>query len=500
MRVPIRLVLFLFCCVPQVALFAAPPNIVFILADDLGYGDTHCYNPESQIPTPNIDRLADQGIRFTQAYAPSSVCTPTRYGLLTGRYCWRSSLKKGVILGFSPPLIEPTRVTVASFLKKHGYATAAVGKWHLGLNWARKEGSRGKEPKPDEVDYTKPVTGGPESLGFDYSFIYPCALDFPPFCFIEQGMTVGIPSESIQAETKKLPLRYQEQYEGLTTPGWRNSEVGPTITRKAVRWLENHQKTNPSQPFFLYLPTSAPHVPYSPPEFIKGKSRAGWRGDMCAEVDWTVGEVLQTLDRLGLADTTLVIFASDNGGIVGDRREGISDIGPEDLYETYGHHVNGPFRGQKWTIHDGGFRVPFVARWPARITKGRVSHELICLTDLLATCATLFNEKLPPGAGEDSCSILPELLGETLKRPLRDAVVLHSQEGMFAIRQGPWKLIEGHGLGTWYAKPRPPAGGEPPGQLYNLEDDPGETKNVWQDHPEVVKRLKTLLDNYRKQP
>jgi arylsulfatase A len=364
-----------------------------------------------------------------------------------------------------------------------------VGKWHLGLNWARKPGSVGRVPKPDEVDYARPVTGGPESLGFDYNFIFPCGLDFPPFCFVEQGMTVGNPSESIQAEAEKLPPRYREQYEGVAPPGWKNSEVGPTITRKAVRWLEAHHEEKPSQPFFLYLPTSAPHVPYAPPEFIKGKSHAGRRGDMCTEVDWTVGEVLRTLDRLGLADTTLVIFTSDNGGIIGDRKEGVEDLGPEELYETYGHHANGPFRGQKWTIYEGGFRVPFVVRWPGHVRPGRVSNQLICLADFVATCAAILGEKLPAGAGPDSHNILPELLGEKLAGPLRDNVVLHSQMGMFAIRQGPWKLIDGHGQGTWYADARPPLPGEPPGQLYNVEEDPGETRNLWREHPNVVNSL-----------
>lgn len=474
-----------------------PPNIILIMADDLGYGDLGAYNRDSQIPTPHIDRLAEQGVRFTHAYAPSSVCTPTRYGLLTGRYCWRTSLKIGVILGFDPPLIEKGRLTLASFLKEQGYSTACVGKWHLGLNWGRKGGQSDGKVKPEQVDYSKRVTGGPDAVGFDYSFVYPCALDFPPFCFVENGMTVGIPSESIMKETALLPPRYKEQYEGLMVPGWKNTEAGPTITRKALEWIENHNKTNPQKPFFLYLPTMAPHVPYAPPDFITGRSRAGRRGDMCAEVDWTVSEVMKTLERLGLRENTLVIFTSDNGAIVGDRKEGIQDIGPEEIYDTYGHRANGPFRGQKWTVHEGGFRVPFIASWPGRIKQERVSDELICLTDLMTTFAAILSKKLPDNAGPDSHNVLPALLGELREKPVREAVVLHSQMGLFAIRQGKWKLIEGHGLGTWYDKPRPPKSDEPPGQLYNLETDPGETKNVWTEHPNVVKRLLAHLDRFR---
>lgn len=474
-----------------------PPNIVLILADDLGYGDIGVYNQNSKISTPNVDRLAEEGVRFTQAYTPSSVCTPTRYGLLTGRYCWRTSLKIGVILGFDQPLIETTRLTLASYLKERGYATACVGKWHLGLNWVLKEEKSETKSQSHQVDFSKRVTKGPNALGFDYSFVYPCALDFPPFCFVEDGKTVGIPSESIMKEAALLPPRYREQYEGLMPPGWKNEEAGPAITRKAVQWIEKQHKKDPQKPFFLYLPTMAPHVPYAPPDFIMGRSGAGRRGDMCAEVDWTVGEVMKTLDRLKLTDNTLVIFTSDNGAIIGDRKEGIQDIGPEELYETYGHRANGPFRGQKWTIHDGGFRVPFVARWPGRIKPSGVSDDLLCLTDLLATYAAIFQDKLPEEAGQDSFSILPALLGERSEKSLRDSVILHSQMGIYAIRQGKWKMIEGHGLGTWYAKPRPANPGEPPGQLYNIKDDPGETKNLWAEHSDVVKRLQEILDRFR---
>jgi arylsulfatase A-like enzyme len=491
------IVLLIVFTLPSFALASQTPNIVFVLADDLGYGDIGCYNPSSKIPTPNIDRLATQGIRFSNAYTPSSVCTPTRYGLMTGEYCWRGPLKLGVILGEAPALIEPGRTTVSSFLTSRGYATACIGKWHLGQNWTWKEGAPEDKRKTDQIDFTKRVTGGANDLGFDYSFVYVCALDFPPYCFLENGKSVGLPTESIEEESKRLPPRYREQQPGLAVPGWKNSEMGPTITRKAIEWLEKQHHENPEQPFFLYLPTSSPHVPYAPPDFVMGKSQAGRRGDMCAEVDWTVGEVMKTLDRLQLTEETLVIFTSDNGAIIGDRKEGTDDIGPEEIYETYGHRANGPFQGQKWTVFEGGFRVPFVARWPGRIDQDTLSSEIICLTDFLATLAAILGEELPPDAGRDSVNILPALLGEQRTTPIRESVVLHSQMGMFAIRKGQWKLIEGHGRGAWYANSRPAHPGEPPGRLYNIVEDPGETTNVWNDHPEIVKRMLALLEAAR---
>jgi len=452
------------------------PNIIFLMADDLGYGDLSCYGA-TKISTPNIDRLARQGIRFTNAYAPAALCTPTRYGVLTGRYCWRSRLKEWVLLGHEPPLIESHRLTVAELFKQQGYATACIGKWHLGFIWQTKDGT-----PPDEegrnVDYTKPLTGGPLEQGFDYFFGIDCPLDRQPYSFIENDHTVGIPS------VEKSP-RERCQKPGLMAPGWKDKDVGPTFTQKAIDFLEKHVEQHPEKPFFLYLPSSTPHAPWAPPDFIKGKSQAGPRGDMIVELDWTTGKLMKTLRRLNIANNTLFIFTSDNG--------------PNNT-EPFGHYSAGKLRGYKGDIWEGGLRVPFIARWPGTIKPGLISDEIICLTDLFATCAAILKIQLPSTAAEDSYNILPALLGQKITQPIRQATVLHSAYGMFAIRQGPWKLIFGLGSGGpgkfRNIEPKP---GEPEGQLYNLDKDPAEKNNLWFQHPDIVEHLTKLLDKYKKQ-
>ena len=458
------------------------PNIIFIMADDMGYGDLGCYGA-TKIPTPNMDRIAREGIRFTDAHSSSAVCTPSRYSVLTGRYCWRSSRKRGVGGGFSLPLIDPARMTVASLLKKHGYATAAVGKWHVGMEWPSKEGQV-IEPEmwPDQgnIDYSKPIIGGPTTVGFDYFFGIAASLDMPPYCFIENDRTVGIPTE------EKSPYNAQQR-KGFMTPGWQDEEVDVNFTRKAVEFMEQHKKENPEQPFFLYLTPSAPHRPCVAPDFLQGSSQAGPRGDMVCLVDWMVGEVMQALERLNISDNTLLIVTSDNGAR------------PSDVDgNTYGHKSCGDLRGFKADIWDGGHREPFVAKWPNQITPGSTSDEMICLADLMATCATIVGTELPENAGEDSYNILPALLGEASDQPIREAIVHHSVDGMFSIRQGPWKLILGRGSGG-FSQPRriEPAPGEPRGQLYNLGNNLSESENLWDQHPEIVERLTALLDKYK---
>ena len=488
--------------VPRIARGASAvnkPNIVFILADDMGYGDVGCYNADSRIPTPHMDRLAREGVRFTDAHSPSAVCTPTRYGILTGRYCWRTWLKRGVIGGYTPPLIEPDRMTVASFLSRHGYATACIGKWHLGLGWTRQNGfvgtwkdaqERVKDSSQDgdpatgaNVDFTKPIHGGPTDLGFDYAyFTAACSTMDGPFCFIENDRTVGIPDKPIFVDKTK-PAEYGRPRPGLAAPGYVLEDVDPTFTRKAVEFIERSRKENPDRPFFAYVALSAPHTPWLPPAFVQGKSRDGPRGDLVFLFDWCVGQVVEALERLGLADNTLLIVASDNGPHEG----------------TSGHRSAGDHRGYKSHVWEGGHRVPFIARWPAsRIGRGAVSGEPICLTDLMATCAAILGERLPADAGPDSYNILPALLSEKLGHPIREALVSHSVYGVFAVRQGPWKLIlENQDSGGWVA----PAGTAPkpgsPGQLYNLDEDPAEQKNLFDKHPEIVRRLTALLEKYK---
>jgi len=449
------------------------PNIIYIMADDLGYGDVSCYNPDSKIPTPHIDRLANAGMRFTDAHSPAAVCTPTRYGVLTGRYCWRTWLKRDVLEGDGTPLIEPERLTIASLLKQHGYLSACIGKWHLGLGWAFQ---KGKEPPQNthwktghwsKIDFTKPFNGGPMELGFDYFFGTPaCATDDCLRCYVENDRVIGVP----QARDGRMEV-----------PGWRHEEVDTTFTKKSIKFIEDHCKDKHNKPFFLYLALSVPHAPWLPPEFVKGKSKAGSRGDQVVLADWCVQQICETIDRLKISDNTLVIFTSDNGPRIG----------------ANGHNSAGKLRGYKSHIWEGGHREPFIACWPGKIEPGTVSSEPIELTDMIATVAAIVGHDLPPNAGEDSYNILPALLGKNNK-PIRHALVHHSCFGTFSIRRDKWKLILGtKGSGGW-VEPRDKAPDESvPGQLYDIVEDPYETKDLWNENPKVVQKLIALLDEYR---
>lgn len=490
---------------------AEKPNIIYILADDFGYGDTSCYNPKSKIQTPHIDRIAAEGMRFTDAHSPSAVCTPTRYGILTGRYSWRTRLKYRVLDGFDPPLIENDRVTVPSFLKLHGYDTACVGKWHLGMQWTDLDGKpvpavpidRRTPPRAGaDVDYSKPVTGGPIGVGFDWYFGISASLNMSPFCYIEDDKPLIAPNLfSPRVRTDLITVD-----EGVRSPDFTILGVMPRFTGETVEYLERRAET-PEKPFFLYLPLSSPHLPVVVNEEFKGTSEAGDYGDFVVETDAFVGAVLDALDRGGIADNTLVIFTSDNGGLFHYWEPKEADdikhykIGSRaKLVEPFGHQGNAHLRGTKADIWEGGHRVPFVARWPGKVPAGETSDTLIELTDLLATCAGIVAAELPDGAGEDSRSFLPQLLGKTLDEYPRDFVVHHSLWGVFAIRQGPWKLVPDHRGSGGFSQPRdldPAKEGGPPGQLYNLADDPAETKNVWNDHPDVVARLNAMLDEIK---
>ena len=442
------------------------PNIVYILCDDLGYGDVHALNPErGKIPTPNIDRLITQGIAFTDCHSGSSVCTPTRYGILTGRYAWRTRLQKGVLSGMDEPLIAPGRLTVATLLKQHGYATAALGKWHLGLRFGNEK-------------WTDVIRDGPLQHGFDYFFGISASLDMPPFAYIENDRFTQPPTAT---KTWKRT--------GPAAKDFDATNVVPDLVRKADEYIGDHATGAKSgHPFFLYVALTSPHTPLVPTKEWQGKSPLGPYGDFVMETDWAAGRVLESLDKAGLADDTLVIFASDNGCA--------PYIGVHEL-EAKGHYPSAEFRGYKSDIWDGGHRIPFVARWPGRVKPGSHSDQVVCLTDLLATCADLLGDKLPDDAGEDSVSILPALLGAD-KAPLREAVVHHSIDGMFAIRQGNWKLELCAGSGGWEA-PKEAAAlkqGLPPIQLYDMAHDVGEQRNVESANPDTIERLTKLLKKY----
>jgi arylsulfatase A-like enzyme len=474
------------------SLFAArssesKPNIVFILADDLGYGDLRCLNRASKVPTPNMDRLAAEGVRFTDAHAPAAVCTPTRYGILTGRYCWRTRLKSGVLgNGYARALIEPGRVTVASMLRKRGYHTGCVGKWHLGFNWASTDGEPVTTSEHTNVDFSKPVTRGPADVGFDYSCIIPASLDMPPYCWVENQRVVEFPTVKDPGSERVWSGGKGFWRAGPRSPSFEFNEVLPTIARKSVDYIA--ERAVAGQPFFLYVPFASPHTPWVPNEPFRGKSAAGAYGDFVHETDWAVGQILDALDRHGLAANTLVIVTSDNGS-----------HWPAEQIEAYDHRANHVYRGQKADVWDGGHRVPFIARWPGHTPPGTTCDDTICLTDLVATCAMIVGQELSDDVAEDSASLVPHLLGKKVK-PIHEAVINHSMRGVFAIRQGRWKLILGRGSGG-FTPPHTvkPEEGEAPGQLYDLAEDAGETNNVYLDHPDVVQRLTALLKKYQRQ-
>ena len=455
------------------------PNILLILADDLGYGDVQCLNPGGKIRTPNMDRVAAAGMAFTDAHSSSSVCTPTRYSILTGRYNWRSRLKSGVLGGFSRSLIEPARVTVAGFLKQHGYTTACLGKWHLGMDWPLQGGGWADGDQDAwRVDYTKAIHNGPNSAGFDDYFGISASLDMPPYTFIHNDHVTAVPTVEKQWIRK-----------GPAAADFEAIDVLPTLTRKAVDYLNRYAINGERErPFFLYLALTAPHTPILPIDQWRGKSALNAYGDFVMQCDQTVGVVLDALDRNGLAQNTLVIVTSDNGC------SPAANI-PEML--ARGHNPSWHFRGYKADIFDGGHRIPFLARWPGRVKPGATCDQLICLSDFFATCAEILDEKLPDNVAEDSVSILSAFAGRA-KTPLREAVVHHSINGSFAIRQGNWKLGLCAGSGGW-SQPTPASKAArelPPTQLYDLSRDIGERENVAAEHPDIVARLAKLLEQY----
>lgn len=445
-----------------------PPNIVLILCDDLGYGDVGAYFRSGKIPTPHMDRMAQEGMRFTDAHSPSSVCTPTRYGVLTGRYCWRTKLKSGVGNGYSPALIEPGRETIASMLKKKGYRTGGFGKWHLGL---------GTEEK---TDYAREFRPSPNEYGFDEYFGIPASLDMPPYVFIENHRAVEPPTSTIpdNGEVKRGPFWRG----GPRAPSFQMEDVLPSIVKRACAFVEKER-----EPVFAYVPLPAPHTPWVPAKAFQGKSKAGLYGDFVEQVDASIGEILTALERSGKAGNTLVIVTSDNGAPWEQR----------DSKEATGHWANANWRGQKADIQEAGHRIPFLVRWPGRVKPESVSNQTICLTDIFATIAAVQGVKLTGGMGEDSVSILPELVGRR-KGALREAVVHHSSMGLFSIRQDEWKLVLGRGSGGFTEPAKvTPKPGEPAVELYNLRRDPHEDNNVASANGHIVSRLTALLKKYQ---
>ncbi len=450
------------------------PNIIYVLADDLGYGDVGCFNPESMILTPHLDRMAAEGMKFTDAHSSSAVCTPTRYGLMTGRYNWRTTLKNGVLSGTSPPLIDPERETVASLLKNAGYRTAFIGKWHLGWNWSKDSAGM--------IDFSKPVTGTPNSNGFDYTYGHCGSLDMTPYVYVENGRSTAIPVETTENRDYQGFWR-----KGLTAPDFDHGDVTPNFFRRSFELIKSQAEGD--APFFLYLPLPSPHTPILPTAAWQGRSGLNPYGDFVMMVDDYMGQLLKTVKEAGIEENTLIIFTSDNG---------CSPRAKFDELAEKGHYPSYIFRGSKADIFEGGHRIPFIAKWPSVIGPGKVCEQTICLIDFMATCASISKFNLPDNAGEDSYDLLPLFKAPQSADYLREAIVHHSINGSFAIRKGEWKYILCDDSGGWsYPRPgRDTLTARPPYQLYNLVHDPGEKENLLGKYPEIELELMEILSTY----
>lgn len=458
-----------------------PPNVIFILADDMGYGDVSAYNENSKINTKNLDKLAEEGMIFTDAHTSSAVCSPTRYGILTGRYNFRSPMKSGVLNGLSDGLIELERTTVASMLQQQGYHTGYIGKWHLGWNWAYKEGTEGKEKHSfDDIDYSKPISHSPNDLGFDYAYGHIASLDMAPYVYVKDEY-VTEPPDRITVDTG-----FQSFWrKGPTGADFVHEEVTPNFFEKAMEYIA--ERADKKQPFFLYLPLPSPHTPILPVGEWKGKSGLNPYGDFVLMIDDYVGQIAKLLDEKGIKDNTMLIFTCDNG------------CSPRANYEELGDKGHDPsyiFRGHKADIFEGGHRVPFIVRWPDVIPPGGVSDKTICMVDLMATLAEITGYQVADNEAEDSFSFLSSLKEDTEENIERAPVIHHSINGSFAIRKGDWKLLLCPGSGGWsYPTPREAAKMDtlPPVQLYHLGNDPSETINLQSKYPDKVAELKDDL-------
>lgn len=448
------------------------PNIVFILADDMGYGDVSAFNENSKIITRNIDQLADQGVIFTDAHTSSAVCTPTRYGILTGRYNWRSTLKKGVLNGYSKALIKPDRLTIAGFLKDNGYKTAGIGKWHLGWDWAHVDGGK------DSIDYSQKVANGPTTHGFDYFFGFNGSLDMAPYVWVENDQPTMVPTKVTESKEKQAWWR-----KGPTSDDFEHEQVLPDITSKTVQFI--NENANQEQSFFVYMPLPAPHTPILPTEEFKGKSGLdNIYGDFVLMVDWVVGEIMNALEEQGVADNTILIFTSDNG---------CSNQADYEQLATKGHDPSYLFRGHKADIFEGGHRVPFVVRWTKKVKPGK-SDQLVCTTDLFATIADALGVTIEDHFAEDSYSFL-SALGMESTLPKRECIVHHSINGSFAYRKRDYKAIFCPGSGGW-SFPKPDSDtikNLPPFQLYNLTTDIGEENNLYAEEPGLLEQYRIEL-------
>lgn len=477
------------------------PNIIIILADDMGYGDVSALNPEGRIQTPALDRMVNQGISFTNAHASASVCTPSRYGLLTGRYAFRSEKGAFGVGGFSGPVIEPGRETLASLLKDAGYFTGIVGKWHLGLEWKTRGNEEGvrfdAQSGHSNVDYGQSVSSGPNDYGFDYSFIHPASLDIPPYVFLRDHqvidpeiiLTTAIYPTRLENTTYSWDKKHSNEEAVYWEKGvwWRQGEMSSSfrietchdeIVREGLEFIDSRMREAPDQPFFLYMPLTGPHTPWVPNDEFKGKSPIGLYGDFVMNIDDAVAQVHQRLEKNGILENTLLVFSSDNGG-----------YWPQEEIELHDHDSNWGRKGQKGDVWEGGHRVPLIISWPEKIKQKTEFKPLVSLMDFFATLIDLTGQEKSPGSGEDSHSFYHVLEGNS-SSPVRESMVHHSSGDMYSIRDENWKLIESLGSGGFTAPSRvEPAAEGPMGQLYRIDQDSTESTNLYSVNPEKVRSM-----------
>ncbi|MFT4566740.1 MAG: arylsulfatase A [Saprospiraceae bacterium] len=475
------------------------PNIIIIYADDMGYGDLNCQNPNSKIPTPYLDLLASEGMRFTDAHSSSGICSPSRFALLTGQYHWRRT--HGIVSAFGPPMFEDGDITLPQELQKAGYATACIGKWHLGWDWQFKNEPSGerviwnknrKVYLPEDIDWSQPISGGPLDRGFDYYF-GDGTINFPPYAWVENDRIIEAPTAFMEFDKVgyDIPEGAWEFRPGPKVEDWNPYDVLPTLTKKSVEWI--HQQDE-SSPFFLYLALPSPHAPIIPNEEFKGKSEAGPYGDFVNQSDWVAGQVLKALKEKGLDENTIVIFSADNG--------------PEkyafERAEKYDHFSMGDFRGLKRDVWEGGHHVPLIVKWPDNIIAGSVSDEVVSQIDIMATIAAMLNLELPTKAAPDSYNILPVLKNEKLTSPLREATIHNTNKNIWAIRQGKWLYLNKPSGGITkmpqsFKDLRGYEDFETAGLLFDMEKDPEQRNNLYELHPDRITAMAALITKYREQ-
>lgn len=477
----------------------APPNIVIIYADDMGYGDLNIQNPDSKIPTPNLDQLAAEGMRFSDAHSSSGICSPSRFALLTGTYHWRR--QHGIVNSFGEPFFRDTDITLPQILKDQGYATACIGKWHLGWDWEFNNEPTGQVEQwgrlrdfymPEDIDWSNPIGGGPLARGFDYYF-GDGTINFPPYAWVENDRPLEVPTAVMDVHDIGFYIR-EGEWEfrpGPKVEGWNPYKVLPKLTEKAVEWISSQEEDSP---FFLYFALPSPHAPIIPNDEFIDKSEAGPYGDFMVQTDWVAGQVIKALRENGLEENTLVIFSADNG--------------PEKYAfaraEKYEHFSMGEFRGLKRDVWEGGHHVPFIIKWPGEIEAGTVSDEVISQVDIMATLAAITETELPADAAPDSYNLLPLLKGKKYASPLREATVQNTYNGIWGLRQGKWLYIN-KPTGQQTKMPdsfkalRNYTDFDTPGLLFDMEKDPQQMINFYEEHPEIVAEMDALLMQYREQ-